>query len=53
MTGGYSTYKLRTNLTVNAGMDCRNEFTSLNGKPNCFFGFNWTNQDGKINVAYE
>ena len=57
MTGGYATYKVKDKLLINAGMDTGwNEgFKSLNGRPNFFFGANWTSpdKDGKINVIEE
>jgi hypothetical protein len=54
LTGGYAIYEVRDKLSVNAGFDTGwNEFSSLNGKPNVFFGVNWTSQDDRINVTEE
>ena len=54
VTGGMATYKVKDKFLVNAGLDTGwNEFTSVNGKTNAFFGFNWTSKDDKINVVEE
>jgi hypothetical protein len=57
LTGGYGTYKVKDKLLVNAGFDTGwNEgFQSINGRPNFFFGGNWTSsdKDGKFNVISE
>jgi hypothetical protein len=55
LTGGFATYKLKDKLLVNAGIDTGwNEgFKALNGRPNFFFGANWTSKDDKINVIEE
>ncbi len=54
LTGGMGTYKVKDKLTVNAGIDTGwNEFTALNGKPNFFFGFNWTSKDDKFTLNEE
>jgi hypothetical protein len=54
LTGGYATCQVQDELSVNAGMDTGwNQFTSLNGKANFFFGVNWTSKDDTINVSEE
>jgi hypothetical protein len=54
LTGGYATYKVKDKLLVNAGADTGwNEFEAVNGRPNFFFGANWTSKDDKVNVIEE